>query len=135
MENITWVVLDGFSRYEISNTGMVRYRNNQKPCPHYDDGKNGYRKIKLYPDGSKKRQHFSMHRLVWLAFRGPIPEKMEIDHFDDNPSNNNLENLSMVTHKLNSKFKKQRYEKSMFSRKAPQKDDCESPPLIAEEAV
>jgi hypothetical protein len=98
-DNVIWTVLEGYSRYEISNTGLVRYRNSEKPCPHYDDGKNGYRKIKLYPDGSKKRQHL----------------KMEIDHSDDDPTDNNLENLSMVTHKLNSKFKKQRCEKSLFN--------------------
>ena len=36
-------------------------------------------------------------RLVWLHFNGPIPEGLEIDHFDGNPRNNHPENLEPVT--------------------------------------
>ena len=115
---MNWVVLEGFSRYEISDTGLVRYRDTGKLCPDYDDGKNGYRKIKIYPDGSKKRKSFWMNRLVWLAFRGAIPDKLEVDHTDGIRLNNCLDNLALVPHKVNCRLKKQR-EKNLFSRKAP----------------
>ncbi|MDR0475089.1 MAG: HNH endonuclease [Treponema sp.] len=115
-----WVILKGFSRYEISDIGLVKYRDTGKLCPDYDDGKNGYRKIKIYPDGSKKRKSFWVNRLVYQAFRGPIPPKMEIDHLDGIYLNNNIENLMQVTHKQNCALKKQR-ENNLFKRKVSRK--------------
>ena len=112
-------VLPGFSRYEILENGVVRYRATGKICPDYDDGKNGYRKIKLYPDGSKKRKSFWMNRLVWMAFWGAIPEKHEVDHIDSNRINNSLDNLMVVTHRQNLLLRKQRDSKFLFNRKAP----------------
>jgi hypothetical protein len=42
-----------------------------------------------------------VHRLVYETFKGPIPNGMEIDHFDTNKENNRLENLILCTHKEN----------------------------------
>lgn len=47
-----------------------------------------------------KKQYY-LHRLLWEAFIGEIPEGYEIDHIDGNPSNNVLQNLRIVTHKEN----------------------------------
>jgi len=115
---VTWTVLKGFSRYEVSSTGLVRYKDTGKICPDYDDGKNGYRKIKIYPDGSKKRRSFWVNRLVYEAFNGAIPPKMEIDHLDGFRANNNIENLMAVTHKQNLILRKQR-DSNLFNRAAP----------------
>jgi len=112
-------ILPGFSRYEILETGVVRYRDTGKICPNYDDGKNGYRKIKIYPDGCSKRKSFWVNRLVWEAFWGPIPYKHEIDHLDANRLNNSLDNLLVVTHKQNQILKKQRDSRYLFNREAP----------------
>lgn len=38
-----------------------------------------------------------MHRLVWEAFNGAIPEGYEIDHVDENKGNNSLGNLRLMT--------------------------------------
>jgi hypothetical protein len=119
---IIWAVLDGFSRYEISNYGLVRYSDTKRFCPDYDDGKSGYRKIKIYPDGvkgSSLRKSFYIHRLVWLAFNGPIPARLEVDHADGNRVNNRLDNLVLATHKQNCLLKKQRDSRYLFNRKAP----------------
>jgi len=109
-------VLPGYSRYEILDSGVARYKVSGKICPDYDDGKNGYRKIKIYPDGSKKRKSFWMSRLVYEAFHGPIPPKMQIDHVDGNRINNSLENLMLVTPKQNQVLKKQRDSRYLFNR-------------------
>jgi len=37
------------------------------------------------------------HKLVWMGFRGPIPNGLEIDHVDGDKSNNALTNLEPVT--------------------------------------
>lgn len=53
-----------------------------------------------------KGKHFLVHRAVWEAFNGPIPEKYDIDHIDGNPLNNCLDNLRAVTHSENLKNRK-----------------------------
>ena len=109
------VILPGYSRYEIFDTGIVKYRATGKICPHYGDGKDGYRKIKIYPDGSKKRKSFFMSRLVYEAFHGPIPPEMQIDHLDGHRINNKLDNLMLVTRKQNAVLKKQRDSRYLFN--------------------
>lgn len=42
-----------------------------------------------------------VHRVVWEAFNGPIPGRMEINHKDLNRSNNTLSNLEILSHKDN----------------------------------
>lgn len=38
-----------------------------------------------------------VHRLIWEAFNGAIPQSLVINHIDGNPWNNNLKNLDCVT--------------------------------------
>lgn len=42
-----------------------------------------------------------MHRFVWEAFNGEIPDGMEIDHINTIRSDNRLENMRLVTSKEN----------------------------------
>jgi DNA-binding transcriptional regulator YiaG len=51
---------------------------------------------------SKKRYQIYAHRAVWLVLRGePIPDGLEMNHKDGNPTNNSLENLEIVTRQQN----------------------------------
>lgn len=82
--------------YYADEDGNI-YRENRMLSP-YDNGL-GYKQIKLRLNG--KRYNRYVHRLVWEAFNGPIPENFEINHIDHDKSNNKLSNLELVTHSEN----------------------------------
>lgn len=69
-----------------------------KEMSTYTDDK-GYRKLSIWKE---KSNAFRIHQLVWLAYRGPIPEGFEINHRDGNKFNNDISNLELVTHQQNS---------------------------------
>lgn len=94
-----WKDIQGFEgTYMVSNLGKVKsvnYRGSGKEhlLNQYND--KGYWKATLCKNG--KAKHYLVHRLVWVAFRGPIPEGYEINHIDENSSNNRLDNLNLLT--------------------------------------
>ena len=72
--------------------------------------------LKPYPTGSGKpyfgvdictsQQKFRsrlVHRLVWIAFNGDVPDKLELNHKDGDKSNNRLNNLELETRSGNCK--------------------------------
>ena len=100
-------VLDEYPQYEIYDNGMIirteklsKTGNTLKRRELFPTkAKNGYRTVKLYnKDGILKQ--FYLHRLIWMAFNGEIPEGYEIDHLIDR-SENSLNQLRMVKHKDN----------------------------------
>lgn len=59
----------------------------------------GYRIVSL--TWQAKAYHARVHKLVALAFIGPIPDKCEINHKDGVKHNNRADNLEYVTHQEN----------------------------------
>lgn len=67
--------------------------------------------LKLSPSGNYYRfnasyglnKKFLVHRVVWECFNGEIPEGMDVDHIDGDPSNNALDNLQILSHSDNLK--------------------------------
>lgn len=49
------------------------------------------------------RKKYYIHRLVWITFKGPIPEGYEIDHIDCIKSNNTIDNLQLLSRSDNMK--------------------------------
>lgn len=101
MEKEIWKEIPGYEGiYQASNLGKIRSlkRNKVRILRPRRSG-NGYYNVKLYLNKVSKCS--TVHRIVWLAFNGPIPEGMQINHLNENKSDNRLENLSLCTVKEN----------------------------------
>ena len=105
MEEWRTVVIDGevWDNYEVSNLGRVRslnWRNSGKVkvLKQHDNGK-GYLQVALSGGGTTK--YYLIHRLVVNAFIPNPNNYVEVNHIDENKSNNHVDNLEWITHKEN----------------------------------
>ena len=57
--------------------------------------------VRKYAQNGKKAM--LVHRFVWECFNGLIPCDKVIDHINDNPEDNRLCNLKLVSHQVNCK--------------------------------
>ena len=98
-----WKDIIGYDNYQVSNLGNVKslnYRHTGKEqVLKAGKNKDGYLYIILCKNGKTKK--YLIHRLVYEAFNGPIPEGMQCNHISENKTENNLENLNLMTHKEN----------------------------------
>lgn len=87
--------------YEVSNLGNVYSYKSDRNLKQSKDS-NGYIRISLYKDG--KATGTLVHRLVAEAFI-PNPNNYPIiNHKDENPSNNDVENLEWCTYEYNNNY-------------------------------
>ena len=95
------VKIDNISRYEISSYGNVRLKNGKSMSCKTQS--NGYISIDL-SDDFHNRKGYLVHRLVALTFI-PNPNNYPIvNHKDENPRNNRVDNLEWCTPKYNSNY-------------------------------
>lgn len=81
--------------------GMILWKI--KPCKRIKVGSRAgfsntivpYRRVMV------NRVTYFEHRIIWTMVHGAIPDGMLIDHRDNNPSNNNVENLRISTRSNN----------------------------------
>ena len=86
--------------YQVSNIGRVRSNHSGTwKIMKQSIIKMGYKKILLRKN--KERKSFFVHRLVATAFITNPDNLPFINHKDENPSNNNVENLEWCTHLYN----------------------------------
>lgn len=99
--NEIWKDIPDFEgKYQASNFGRIKslYYGKEKILKP-SKNKCGYLIVFLYKNGIKKT--CKVHRLVWMAFNGEIPEGYEINHINEDKTDNRLENLSLMSHKDN----------------------------------
>lgn len=102
-----WKPVVGYEdRYEISDHGRLRsLRRSRSGGPgHHLSIQTifGYSRALLFKD--KKKKMAFVHRLVWEAFRSPIPRGFivnHVNHVDHNKGNPKLENLELITQQEN----------------------------------
>jgi hypothetical protein len=99
--------------YEVSNLGRVfslpKEWIGSKGCKRKHNGKllsvsysnKGYARVLLCHKGTNKTRE--IHQLVAEAFLGHTPcrYKLVVDHIDNNKSNNNVENLQLISQREN----------------------------------
>lgn len=100
--------------YEVSNFGRVRSLDRTRKALNNSIAKltgrilspgvvkSGYLTVALTKEGKAKT--FTIHQLVAIAFLNhkPCGYKLIVDHRDNNPLNNTVDNLQIVTQRKNS---------------------------------
>ena len=106
-----WKDIPGYEKlYQGSNLGRIRsldyiqtFFEKGTLCERLRKGRmlktrvcNGYVYVTLSKDGKEK--DFHLHRLIWMTFNGKIPDNMEINHINEDKTDNRLENLNLMSH-------------------------------------
>lgn len=118
---IEWGQAEGFSKYLISTDGQVYSLKRDRLLPQ-GFTERGYKQVDVCNDEGIKK-HMRVHRLVYMAHKGVIPEGMQINHKDENKANNCIDNLELMTNKENSSYgtRNARISKSMKRYRAKQR--------------
>lgn len=111
MENLNfekeeWRDIPEYEGYQVSNLGRVKSLERIDALGHRVKEKilkpglaRGYYRVILYKNSIKKKYY--VHRLVWIAFNGQIPENIQVNHINEIKTDNRLENLNLMTRKEN----------------------------------
>ena len=109
-----WKDIPNYEGYQVSNLGRV------KSLERFRKGKNGslvtvkerilkpklthrgYYRVDLWKQSIGK--HYKVHRLVWEAFNGSIPEGLQVNHINEVKTDNRLSNLNLMTCKENTNW-------------------------------
>jgi len=95
-----------FSNYEIHQDGTIISKHWNRPLK----GRKlkGYLRVKLKLINGKQEE-FQMHRVIWTYFNGDIPNGIQVNHIDENGTNNALNNLNLMTPKENCNYGTRNY--------------------------
>lgn len=91
--NDEWKILFISDAYLINRNGQLYNRNRKRMT--MGSIRNGYVRVEI------KDKAYSMHRLVYETFVGPIPQNMVIDHINGIKDDNRLENLRCISQSEN----------------------------------
>lgn len=97
--------------YDETSPSCLRWKNDVM----YGRRRNIVKFHKDSPAGSISRGYWQFkllgvtyrsHRIIWKILKGSIDKEMQIDHIDGNALNNKIDNLRLVTNKINQRNKK-----------------------------
>jgi len=114
LEGEEWRTIPDWERYMVSSYGRIVSK--QSPYKHQEktyvkrnallkpsDNGHGYKTI-ILSDGNGIQKRLSIHRLVAFAFIPNPNNYPQINHKDENVSNNKAENLEWCTQKYNNNY-------------------------------
>lgn len=116
MEN--WKDIEGYENlYQVSDMGRVRNIKSYKYLKPWIE--KGYKVVNLRKQNKSK--HFRIHRLVAIAFIPTDSYELDINHKDEDKSNNCVDNLEWCTRKYNINYgtRTERMSKSSKGGKRP----------------
>lgn len=90
----TFVEIEGFENYEVSNLGKVRNIKSGRLLKPWII-QSGYLGLCLYENN--KRKNLLLHKIIATAFIDNPEEKPCVNHIDENKLNNDLSNLEWCT--------------------------------------
>ena len=91
MVNEQWSDIKGYEGYyRISNTGKI-YSIKSKIMLKQSNSNKGYHSVKLQRNGIKKT--YRVHRLVAMTFIPNLTGLLDVNHIDEDKSNNSVTNL------------------------------------------
>jgi len=107
-KNEVWITINEFPKYEISNFGRVK--NNKNRILKIGTHRDGYKQVCLRKN--KKQYTRKIHRLVAQAFI-PNPNNLpQVNHIDEDRTNNRVDNLEWITVKENINYGNRTYKAS-----------------------
>lgn len=98
--NVRWRSIKGFEDYEVSEYGLVYSKKRKRILKNRT--KNNYIYVFLYNEDGRKQK--AVHRLVAEAFLENPYHYPQINHKDENPANNCVDNLEWCTSKYNCNY-------------------------------
>lgn len=120
-----WKEIKGFPNYMISNFGNV-WNKKRNRTVSTSKNNHGYMQVCLYNNGKKTVK--TVHRIVAEAFLPNIYERDEVNHKDENKTNNNVNNLEWCNRKYNANYgtaiertKEKKYKKTFMMDKITSK--------------
>ena len=106
------------NKYEFKEDGIYSKTRNKKINGYKIGTAKKYNQFKfICSDGNKKSLY--IHVALWIHFNGDIPNDMEINHKDENTSNNALSNLEIMTHVENMNYGEAQLRKANAIRNSP----------------
>ena len=103
MQKVIWRPIKGYEGlYEISNLGKIKSNFRQGSTTDFlkiSNNGNGYMMVRLCKNGKAKKYY--LHRLLAQTFIDNPEDKPQVNHINENRSDNRLENLEWVTQKEN----------------------------------
>lgn len=93
-------LLIDYSKYTITEDGKIFSKHYNRNLEGYIESKGEY-VIAFLKCIDGKQRVFKWHRVIWCYFNGEIPQGMQINHIDENKTNNALSNLNLLTPQQN----------------------------------
>lgn len=111
--------IPGFDAYTVNEYGEIFSTRGKPLCQWFDNM--GYKMVVLYKNGS--RNYKRVHRLVYEAFKGTIPDGYIVNHIDEDRGNNTLSNLEIITNSQNIKHFHEYNEQKSYDISVYKKED------------